>query len=202
MKILNPQVSRDLDEGKPIRLDLGSGGPGRPGFYAVDHLELPGVDIIADLNQPFNLLPDNSVSHIYSRHALEHVDRLLPLMSELHRLTKAQGQIEIIVPHFSNVYGFSDPTHVRFFGLYSMYYFVAHENQPSIRKVPSFYTGARFRIDRLDIDFYRSGMIDKLIAPLLGRLINRSIHLQDFYERRLSGLFHAWQIRYVMRPEK
>lgn len=202
MKILNPQVSRDLDQGKSIKLDLGSGGPGRAGFYAVDHLALEGVDIIADLNQRFDLLPDNCVSHIYSRHALEHVDRLLPLMNELHRLTRADGRIEIVVPHFSNVYGFSDPTHVRFFGLYSMYYFVARENQPSIRKVPSFYTNARFRIDKLTIEFYRSGAIDKLIAPLLGRLINQSIHLQDFYERRLSGLFHAWQIRYLMRPEK
>jgi hypothetical protein len=34
-----------------------------------------------------------------------------------------QGElIEIIVPHFSNPHYYSDPTHVRFFGLYTMSY--------------------------------------------------------------------------------
>ena len=40
MKIVNPNVLKDLDEGKTIKLDLGSGGKGRKGFYSVDHLEL------------------------------------------------------------------------------------------------------------------------------------------------------------------
>jgi len=142
------------------------------------------------------------VEHVHSRHTLEHVENLLPLMREIHRITRSDGVVEITVPHFSNVYGFSDPTHVRFFGLHSMSYFAAPEDQPAARKVPAFYTDARFRIESIRIDFYRSGLADKVIGGLLSRLINRHIRLQDFYERRLSGLFHAWQVRYVLRPVK
>ena len=202
MKIVNPNVKKDLEEGRAIKLELGSGGIAQDGFYSVDHLELDGVDIVADLNKPLDLLPNESVEYIYSRHALEHIQELLPLMREIHRLSKPNGIIEIIVPHFSNVYGFSDPTHVRFFGLYSMYYFVDPINQPKIRKVPAFYTDMRFRIKSVNIEFYRSGIIDKVFSRLLSKVINKNIFFQDFYERRLSGFFHAWQIRYLMEPEK
>ena len=58
------------------------------------------------------------------------------------------ARLEVIVPHFSNPRGYSDPTHVRFFGLYSFYYFCAAEDQPR-RKVPSFYCPARFRVQSL-----------------------------------------------------
>jgi hypothetical protein len=50
MKLVNPRVAKDLEAGKPLRIDLGSGTRPRPGFYSLDHLELEGVDIVADLN--------------------------------------------------------------------------------------------------------------------------------------------------------
>lgn len=202
MKIVNPQLQSDLAEGRPVRLELGAGARPRKGYYAVDHVELDHVDMVADLNQPLDLVPDGSVEAIYSRHALEHIREFLPLMREIHRVTQPGGHIEIIVPHFSNVYGYSDPTHVRFFGLYSMYYFASAENQPKIRRVPTFYTDTRFKIQSIRIEFYRKGLIDKLLAPVFTRLFNLNIHFQNFYERRLSFLFHASQIRYVMTPDK
>ena len=202
MKILNPKILEDLNKGRTIKLELGSGGKERKGFYALDHLELTGVDIVADLNAPLSSLPDNCVEYLYSRHTLEHVQHLLPLMSEIHRLTKPNGTIEIIVPHFSNVYGYSDPTHVRFFGLYSMYYFVARENQPKTRTVPPFYTKVRFKVNSLKIEFYKSGIIDTILSRLFTKIVNLNFSCQDFYERRLSSLFHAAQIRYLIQPEK
>ena len=202
MKIVNPDVKRDLESSNSLKLELGSGGEGRKGFYAVDHLELDGVDIVADLNKPLDLLPDESVDYIYSRHTLEHIHELLPLMRELYRVIKKNGTIEIIVPHFSNVYGYSDPTHVRLFGLYSMYYFVSSENQPEKRKVPAFYTDIRFIIKSIKIEFYKLGTIDKIFAPLFTKIVNRNLFMQDFYERRLSSFFHAWQIRFIMKAEK
>ena len=202
MKIINPQVNKDLAEGKMLKLNLGSGETPRKGLYAVDRLELAGVDIIADLNEPLDLLQDNCVDTIYSRHTFEHVLEFLPLMREIYRITCPGGKIEIITPHFSNVYGFSDPTHERFFGLYSMYYFVDPEHQPKMRKVPAFYSDVRFKIESIKIEFYRAGFLDKLIAPIFSRMINRNIYWQDFYERRLTSFFHAWQIRYLMQVDK
>lgn len=210
MKFINPCVKKDLDEGKAIGLDLGSGGPCRyrlysvdnMKLYSVDHQELDGVDVVADLNKPLSLFPDSSIDYIYSRHVLEHVDELLPLMCEIHRIIKPDGKIEIVVPHFSNVYGYSDPTHVRFFGLYSMYYFASSQNQPKSRQLPSYYTDVRFRIKSVKIEFYRNGIIDKLFSKLFYKFINKNLFLQDFYERRLSSLFHAHQLRYIMQAEK
>ncbi|MDZ8120414.1 class I SAM-dependent methyltransferase [Pontiella agarivorans] len=202
MKILNKKLQEALEQGGKIKLDLGCGQGPVEGFFAVDHLEMDGVDVVADLNEPLDLLPDNSVDEIYSRHCFEHIDNFLPLMKEIHRVVKPGGKIEIIVPHYSNVLAYSDPTHVRFFGLYTMYYFVSPEHQPKKRKVPSFYSDIRFQIHRIKIEFYRYTFFERLSVSLIKRLVNLSFGNQFRYERRWSSLFHASQIRYLMTPDK
>lgn len=202
MKILNASLQRDLDEGVAVQIELGSGGPAREGLYAVDRLPLEGVDAVADLNEPLAELPDDCASLVRSRHVLEHVENLELALREMHRITRPDGRIVIVVPHFSNPYYYSDPTHVRFFGLYSMHYFVAPEKQRIRRKVPAFYSDVRFEIERLQIRFYRLTRFDRLIEPLMRRLVNRTAWTQDLYERRLSPFFHAWEIRWVLRPDK
>ena len=86
MKIVNPAVRSDFAAGVPLRLDLGCGPRPRPGFYGVDRADLPGVDIVADLNEPLTDLPNNSVAEVYTRHTLEHVEKLLDLLTEIHRV--------------------------------------------------------------------------------------------------------------------
>ena len=202
MRIINAVAKEDIEQGSPVRLNLGAGLTKRANFYSVDHLELDGVDIVADLNKPLDMLPDNSVEYIYSRHTLEHINELLPLFRELYRITKPGGTIEIIVPHYTNPYYYSDPTHVRFFGLNTMFYFVDPEKQPVKRKVPTFYSDVRFEVESVEIEFYRLSLFDRLFVPFFSRLVNKNIAWQDFYERRLAGLYHAWQLRYVMHPDK
>ena len=201
MKIVNPAIRDDLEAGRGLQLNLGCGARPRPGFYGVDHLEMPGVDLVADLNQPLSLLPDNSVSSIYSRHTLEHVREFLPLMRELHRVTRSDGQIEIIVPHFSNPYYYSDPTHVRFFGLYSFFYFSDDDDQPR-RKVPSFYVPERFIVESVRIHPLKASLMGKLMVPLLKRFINLKISLLDWYERSVCRWFPADSIHFLLRPKK
>ena len=200
MKILNVDLENDLVVGKPIKLELGCGLNPRKDFYALDFVEMEGLDIVADLNQPLELLPDNCCEYIYSNHVFEHIQEFLPLMREIYRIARPNATIEIIVPHFSNVYGYSDPTHVRFFGLYSMYYFASRENQPSFRKVHSFYTDIRFEVTSIQIEFMKLSILDKLIAPIFIKFVNINIHTQDFYERRLANFFHAQQIKYILKP--
>ncbi len=202
MRFVNPLIAEDLEQGKPLRLDVGSGTRPRPGFYGIDQLELDGVDIVADLNQPLALLPDNCAEHIFSSHALEHVDDLLGLLAEIHRIARPGGLIEIIVPHFSNPYYYSDPTHVRFFGLYTMSYFVDVEKQPHAYKVPAFHTRTRFELESVKITFYRFNLLDRLFVPFLRYFVNLSPRCQSFYELRLSWLFPAAELRYRMRASK
>jgi SAM-dependent methyltransferase len=202
VKIVNPVITQELERGAALRLDLGCGARARSGYFGVDLVERLGSDIVADLNQPLNLLPDNCCEAIYTRHALEHVQNLLPLMREIHRVCKPDARIEIVVPHFSNVYGHSDPTHVRFFGLYSMYYFCSREDQPMARTVPNFYSDVRFRVERINIQFYRYSFLDRTLGRLLEKFTNLNLKTQDFFERRLAHLFHASQINYTLTPVK
>ena len=203
MKILNDDLLNAIKKGVEIKLDLGCGISPRKGFYSVDYLDIDGIDIQADLNEPLDLIPSFSIDYIYSRHVLEHIDKFIPLMREIHRIAKKGATIELIVPHFSNVYGFSDPTHVRVFGLYSMSYFVSLENQPEVRKVPEFYTDTRFIVNSVEIDFYRNlSNLDMFFGALAYKLVNINMKTQNFYERRLTNFFHAWQIRWLMEPVK
>jgi SAM-dependent methyltransferase len=201
MRIINPDVLRDLEAGKGLRLNLGAGKRLRPGFYSVDLLPLPGVDIVADLNAPLDSLPDNCVEEVYSRHTLEHVTEFLPLLAEIHRVTRPDARIELVVPHFSNPHGYSDPTHVRFFGLYSLFYFCDESDQPR-RKVPNFYLPQRFRIESVTFSLLKHSLMDRLIQGPLQKLINRSIAWLDWYERRLCRWFPASSVRYVLHPKK
>lgn len=202
MRFINEQIARDLQNGVPLHLNLGSGPTPKAGFYSVDNADIDGIDIVADLNEPLQLLPDNCARHVFTSHTLEHVNNLVQLLSEMHRITAPGGLIEVIVPHFSNPFYYSDPTHVRFFGLYTMNYFVDEAKQPHNRKVPAFYTKLRFEIDSVKIAFYRFNLLDRIFVPFLRYFVNRTPGAQEFYEYRLSSIFPASELRYRMRPSK
>jgi hypothetical protein len=201
MKIVNPAILEDLEAGRSLRLDLGSGARKQEGFFGVDAVELEGVDIVADLNRPMDGLPDDSVIEVHSKHTLEHVDNLVGLLAELHRLVRPEGRITVAVPHFSSPYGYSDPTHVRSFGLFTMYYFCDPEDQPT-RKVPCHYVGFRFFVDEVYVKFSTRGLLGTTIGRAMRWFVNLRFATQHFYERRLSWLWPADEIRYVMRPKK
>lgn len=74
------KVARSLDEG--LRLNLGCGHIALDGYVNVDMRELPGVDVVAPVDDlPFE---DRAVAEIFSAHVLEHFPveelrrRLLP----------------------------------------------------------------------------------------------------------------------------
>lgn len=203
MRIVNDELLEALHTGRAVHIDLGTGGPASSGAFSVDHLELPGVDVVADLNTPLVGFPDNSVSRITSNHAFEHIENFMGLVREMHRIVKPGGRIDFRVPHFSNVFGHSDPTHVRLFGLYTMFYFVDPDKQPPTRRVPAFYSDVRFEIHEVKIEFYPWGTrVDSWFGPRMEKFFNKSIQRQHFYESRLAYIFPAWQVYYSMSPLK
>jgi Methyltransferase domain len=201
MRIVNPRVRQAIEAGDGLCLNLGCGKRQREGFFGIDRVELPNVDIVADLNEPLDQLPDGSVEQIFTRHTLEHVEKFMPLMTELHRIMRPNGQIEISVPHFSNPYGYSDPTHVRLFGLYTFFYFADEADQPR-RKVPSFYAAERFTVESIRIQLLKPSLLFRPLTSSLEWFINRSIALQDWYERAVCRSFPADSIRFVLKVKK
>jgi SAM-dependent methyltransferase len=201
VRIVNPKVRDEIAAGRPIRINLGVGRRPRDGYYGLDWIEMPGVDVVADLNEPLSEFPNNSVEAIYTHHTVEHVVNFLSLIKEIHRVVIPDGRVEIVAPHFSNPYGYSDPTHVRFFGLYTFYYFSDEVDQPR-RKVPAFYLPERFAVESVNITLMPTLLLFKPVRRLATRIVNSSMKFLDWYERCWCRKFPADSIRYVLRVKK
>ena len=202
MQVRNPAVLEAIAQRRPLRLNLGAGRRGSDDTFAGDLGAPPGVDIVADLNEPLSLLPDDSVAFVHSSHVFEHIDNLMGLMRELHRVCRPDAKLEIIVPHFSNPNFYSDPTHRRPFGLYTFHYFCDPRWQPGRRKVQDYYTDARFRIESVRFNFDRADWLDRLLVPPVRALANRSFAALQRYERRWCRLYPVSEMRFVLTPDK
>lgn len=185
-----------LMSGKPVILELGCGLTKKKGRIGIDRLDLPGVDVVANLDEGFPYLPDESVDEVHSKSVLEHVDRLEFVLSEIVRVLKKDGRNYAFVPHFSNPYYYSDYTHSKFFGLYTFYYFVDSEHQ-LYRKVPNFYTEVRIKVVSIELVFQSTFRGLNLLKKLFGRLINSHPRLQEFYEENLCYLIPCYGINVV-----
>ena len=201
MKILNKKILNDLKEGKLLSLNLGSGFENHEDFYNVDINEELGVDIVADLNFPLDLIPENSVCSIYSNQTFEHIENLIGLLDEIYRISSDGGKCEIIVPHFSNPYYYSDPTHVRQFGLFSMHYFTS-ENYQWRRKVPSYYSDTKFILRDAKIIFYKDTLMDHLFANILGSIVNLNRAFQHIFEKRFCWFYPPASIKFILEVSK
>lgn len=169
-------------------IDLGCGPKKKPGRIAIDKMDLPHVDIVADIEEGLPFLPDHCVDEIHCRSILEHVQNFENLMGEIVRVLKAGGRAYVFVPHFSNPYYYSDYTHKRPFGLYSFYYFVEPENQLR-RKVPHFYTDIRIDIISQRLVFRSPFWLSRQLKKTIGFFFNLHSCLMEFYEQHLCYTF-------------
>ena len=195
-----PSIRIDLEKiikgDDPVIVELGCGQKKKPGRIGIDKIDLPNVDIVADLEEGLPFLPDNSVDQIHSRSVFAQIENFENLMREMVRVLKKDGTAHVFVPHFSNPYYYSDFTHIRFFGLYTFYYFVDAEHQPR-RKVPNFYTDIRIRILSQRLVFTSPFWFRRRIKKLAGLLFNCHRSLQEFYEENLCYIFPCYGIEVV-----
>jgi len=132
--------------GLPVILDLGCGAGKVPGAFGVDIVDQPGVDLVHDLEATPYPLPENSADEIHLNHVLEHFANPLPILEEVWRLSRPDGQVLIRTPHYSGTYAWIDPTHRRAFSAKSFHYY--GEN------AYSFYTNARFHVVRVRLKYF------------------------------------------------
>ena len=102
-----------------INIELGPGNKSRSGYLGIDVVDLEGVDVVHNVEEGLAFIPDNNVDNYYTNHVLEHITNYENLIKEIHRTLKSEGKAEMIVPHFTNSYFYSDYTHKRTFGLFS-----------------------------------------------------------------------------------
>lgn len=184
------------------RLELGCGrSKVHPDSIGVDVLDLPGVDLVGPVPEVLASIDDASIDVVYSNHFLEHVESVEAVMRECARVLRPGGTFIAVVPHFSNPYYYSDPTHRSPFGLYSMSYFA--DDPIHARAVPKYVTSddqIHFRIRSAHLHFDRS--LRRPLSFVIGRSIEaaatRSRHLREFYERRLAWSFPCHEIRFEL----
>lgn len=181
-------------------LDLGCGGRKHsPTWVGIDSLVLDGVDIVGDVFEALGHTRTSSVAGVYASHFCEHIDDVTGLLAEMARVTRPGGEITIIVPHFSNAYFYSDPTHKTAFGLYSMAYFIA--DSPMRRQVPVYGDPLPLVLEKTVLGFKSTPpfYVRHAVRRLLGAAVNSSRYTQEFYEENLSGLLSCYELRFSLR---
>jgi len=112
-----------------MKLNIGCGRTPLKGWLNVDCMAAVGedsiVDIIANLDADQVKLPleDDSCDEFLLSHVLEHINKPLPLMEELHRIAKPGALAVVRCPYGSSDDAWEDPTHVRPYFMNSFGYF-------------------------------------------------------------------------------
>jgi len=97
-----------------IFLELGCGKTKTKGFLGIDRFDLPGVDVVVDLNKGIPLR-DNCVSRVYACHCLEHLDDLSFIMSEIYRVCAHGAIVTIFAPYYLQSTNLANPFHKHVF---------------------------------------------------------------------------------------
>jgi SAM-dependent methyltransferase len=197
---LSPVTTAERFDG--ARLDLGC-GPRKLSEHhiGVDAVAYDGVDIVGEALDVLRSIPDGVVAEVHSAHFLEHVDDLDRLMGEMTRVLRPAGRLIVVVPHFSNPYFYSDPTHRRAFGLYSLSYYT--QAVPFKRQVPVYGRALPLRLERVRLEFKSSPPFYGRHAFKLavGLVVNAGRGMQEFYEENLSSLLPCYELRFELVRE-
>ncbi len=178
-------------------LDVGCGNKKRPGSIGIDSNPDTQADMIHDLNRFPYPFENDSFDRIYVTHCIEHLNDVVKVMEELHRIAKPGARVTIDAPYFSGQDAFSDPTHKHFFTSRSFDYFTG--DFPEF----SFYSSqARFKKLSFHIDFW---VIHKLGGLRLQNYLGLGFFankLTGVYEKFFAFIFPAQSIRYELEVTK
>jgi len=98
-----------------ILLDIGCGQNAQPGWTGMDIRELPGVDIVQDVESFPWPLPDECVKLAMASHLIEHINPhkfgFINFMNEVWRVLQVGSEFAMALPHGSSQGYLQDPTH-------------------------------------------------------------------------------------------
>lgn len=179
------------DLNSPV-LDLGCGKRKRPHALGMDINPRSDADVLHDLNHFPYPFPDGRFREVYADNILEHLDDVMKVMIELHRITAADGVIEITVPFYPHRNANTDPTHKHFFGVHSFDYFVSGTSHGDFE-----YSSIRFTM--LGVEFDRGIRHAHWLDRMIARFANAK---KDLYENRFANILPLRQITFRLRPVK
>ena len=104
-------------------INLGCGNRPLPNFLNVDFYNKNHADIVFDIKQDWPI-DEGSADLIFSDNVFEHFSDIISLVKKCHSCLRSGGHLVVKVPYFKSKHAFVDPTHVKFFTIQSMDYFV------------------------------------------------------------------------------
>src|ERR1700722_1047820 len=159
------------------KLNLGCGQKKMADAINVDITADTSPELVHNLNCIPWPLASGRFNEVIAHDVVEHLDNIVAVMEEIHRVSAAGSIVRITVPHFSSANAFTDPTHRHYFGCFSFDYFTGeHEH--------CYYTRARFR-QRARWLFFHPSLVNKVVSRLARRWPAR-------YEQRWAWMFPAW----------
>ncbi len=105
------------------KLNVGCGRDIKPGWTNLDSVDLPGVNVVCDVEKLPLPFEDNEFDVIQCQDIFEHIE-YIPVFRDLHRVLKKGGLMIIRVPHFTSRRNFNDPTHKKMFSIRTFEYFI------------------------------------------------------------------------------
>jgi 2-polyprenyl-3-methyl-5-hydroxy-6-metoxy-1,4-benzoquinol methylase len=98
-------------------LDVGCGPNGKkPGSVGMDVRPAPHVDVVHNLDAYPYPFADNEFDGIEMSHVIEHVQRPLHMLNEIHRIAKPGAIVRVITPHYTSQLSYGDFEHFHHFG--------------------------------------------------------------------------------------
>lgn len=173
-------------------LDLGCGLRKRSGAIGIDVNPRSHADVIHDLNRfpyPFS---DNYFDEIICDNVIEHLDNVLKVMEELHRIAKPSAVVTVIVPFFPHRQANTDPTHKHFFGVHSFDYFIDGTANADFQ-----YSKAKYALLSVEFDkgLTQQHWFDRLIKAFANAR-------KDLYENRLANIFPLRNLTFELLVKK
>ena len=168
-------------------LEVGCGTNKTAGAVGLDLLDLPGVDVVHDMEVVPWPFEDGAFDEVRCFHVLEHVEDICAVMDELHRVTRIGGRVHIVVPHFARYSAFKDPTHRRFCTFDSFNYFVEGTEE---RARGYSRRAFRYGVQRLN---FRSNLRSRIGRWMWKRNAKN-------YERHWAHLFPPRTLEVVLEP--
>lgn len=189
-----------LSSKSPISVEVGCGNRKRdPSSIGIDLIDKDDVDIVGDVLEVLAKMPDKSVKHISSYHVFEHILDLPPLLEEVERVLVPGGLMSVVAPHFTNPFYYSDPTHQKFFGLYTFSYYC--EDLILRRSVPAYARQAGLELIDIKLIFksFPPRYITYAFRKCCQLFFNLSNWTKEVYEDSFSNLITCYEVQYRIR---
>jgi SAM-dependent methyltransferase len=171
------------------RLTVGCGHNIRAGWVNLDIAPLPGVDVVHDLDDVPLPFDNDTFDFIECEDILEHVNDMVAVMRELHRILRPGGRLHVQGPHFTSYVWPTDPTHRRAFAINTFEFFT----RSSFLGREYYFDFSFSLVEQRSIRFQR--VVHQPWNWLVEPLVNCHRRLQSYYEATfLSRLFPAHRV--------